>query len=237
MAKVAQDNGAAARAAGRSALLASRGAGMAVHSAAGLAIVAASPEAARLLRTAEGLCRAASAVLAAACSSGSSVPRGGGPGDATEKPQKARKKKKKAKSKKQETSEAGIGEGAAMSDDSDAVNLAPPGGSVVFGDLSELGLAQRVLVVDPVAPAASSSSATTPSPRTTALAAGLQGPGPAQIMEFLARLEPPELGQYLLSDAGLQRLVQCETGAERAALVRSLQETRPFLRGSDGRRG
>ena len=140
-----------------------RAAALASHSAAGLAASGGQREAARLLRAAEALARAAVAQLLAPRASGLSASAPVAMGAAAgvplvqDKGQKVTKKKKKRKkvavkdTDKEELQGGGdVDMPAAVLDAS--LSLAAPGGSVVVGDLSELGVpGGHALVVRPSA--------------------------------------------------------------------------------------
>ena len=125
---------------------AARGACLAVHSAATLAL-AQSREAARLLRAAEGLCRAAVAVLGAAPTvrkdTAPAAPAAGEPGKGTSR--SARRRRRQAASAAMaarggcvSSQEGGKGEAQDAGVTVDTMEL--DDGSVVVGDLSELYL-------------------------------------------------------------------------------------------------
>ena len=150
----------------KAALEAARAALMVVHSAAAISLsVGKTPS--RLLRAAEGLVRLAIAGLidraSVAPAPAASAECAGAEVEMPKTPKNRKKKKKKKKKKaksKQEQLDVDMGLAAASPADAsdrldEALAKVGPGGSVVMGDLTELGISTTQLLV----PAASSSSA------------------------------------------------------------------------------
>ena len=138
-------------------LKAVRGAVLTTHSAAGAA-AGHGPlrDVERALRAAEGILRSAAALLEQPCVAA----------QADEGPKEAKKKKAKRKRKHKAEPTAGASLEGAPSTLAALVADCPPGGSVVLGDLADLGVGRGALVVSPPGPAASSplaSSLGTPS--------------------------------------------------------------------------
>ena len=151
----------------RTALQAARAAGLAVHAASGLAL-GTSVEASRLLRVAEGLCRAASALLSAEGTAAAAAGASGAGGTLPAAGPAAGRRKKKPRKKKQPQS---------REEDSDQVMTAcEAGGSVVIGDLTEFGLPDlSTLVLPPPGKEALSTTLALESAGDGGAAAGGQG--------------------------------------------------------------
>ena len=168
----------------RGSVEAARAAGLTVHSAAGL-LAAASPsqaakEALRLLRAADGLCRAAVVTLVEARSLRPTPIAEVQVHVADAEAEKGKKKRRRRKKRKKEKSDdvrmkAAKGEGEDAVMEASVRELAPqaePGGSLVFGDLSELGLGSSCAVIL-APPGAASSAGTTSQPVAAASSSAL----------------------------------------------------------------
>ena len=132
----------------RLALEAVRASVLAVHSSVGL-VWPIDRGTARLLRSAESLCRSAAAVLASsALGRASAEPSAAAEEKMVEKKVPKRKAKKKKEKQRQQEKEGDqdVAMGEATTMDNLTANL-PPGGSLVIGDLSEFGVEDGVLSI------------------------------------------------------------------------------------------
>ena len=116
-------------------LEAARAASLAAHSAAGIAAGAEQRAAARMLRSAEALCRAAAAALATVLPSSSSPAVAAGDEGSKEIVKKKKPRKRKKKPKQAEEDQLGTTTVDALA-------------GTVVGDLTELGVTSCIMVVD-----------------------------------------------------------------------------------------